>query len=127
MLRAITEREWQKTVTELLTQYGWAWWHGADNRPVNGRIQNIRPGLPDLIAVRGARVIFIELKRETGKPTPEQVDALIKLDEAAEAYLWRPSDFETALATLKPEWAGGRNRSEDPSPREKVPAFRPTV
>ena len=104
-LRSITEREWQKTVTTLMTAYGWQWWHGADNRPVNGRIQHVRPGLPDLIAVRGTRVLFAELKRETGKPTPEQVQALAALGGAAEAYLWRPRDISEVRRVLMPQWA----------------------
>lgn len=106
-LRSIPEKDWQKMVTDLMTAYGWAWWHGADNRPgKNGRVQNIRPGLPDLIACRGGRLIFAELKRETGKPTPDQVDALERLGTTpAEVYVWRPSDIEAVRLALKPEWS----------------------
>lgn len=110
-LRAISEAEWQKTVTVLLTAFGWRWWHAPDNRPVKGRVQRVRPGLPDLIAVRGDRVIFAELKRETGKPTPEQVDALAALGEATEAYLWRPSDIDEVRRVLMPGWGNPRKHS----------------
>lgn len=104
-LRTITEREWQKSVTALMTAYGWHWWHSPDNRPVNGRIQNIRPGLPDLIAARGSRLLFVELKRETGKTTPEQDTALAALGgTGAEIYVWRPRDIAEARQTLMPSW-----------------------
>lgn len=106
-LRSITEKDWQNTVTVLLTAYGWRWWHGADNRPgLNGRVQNIKAGLPDIIAARGDRLIFAELKRETGKTTPEQDIALTALGAAgAETYVWRPRDISVVRKVLMPGWA----------------------
>lgn len=106
-LRSITEKDWQKTVTVLMLAYGWEWWHGADNRPgMNGRIQTVRPGLPDLIAARGNRLIFAELKRETGKTTPEQDNALrVLAATGAETYVWRPRDISDIRKILMPTWA----------------------
>lgn len=107
ILRDTTEHHWQKIVTQIMDTYGWTWWHAPDNRPGrNGRVQNVRPGLPDLIAVRGKRLIFAELKRETGRTTPEQDDALAKLGEThAETYVWRPRDREEVLRVLAPNWS----------------------
>jgi hypothetical protein len=105
-LRAITEAAHQATVCEVADWYGWSWWHAPDNRPVRARsgrtyVQNIRRGLPDLILCRGPRLIFAELKTETGRVKTEQAEALAALSRAgAETYLWRPSDLPAIEATL---------------------------
>lgn len=106
MLRELTEAQWQKVVTDVADAYGWTWWHAPDNRPVKGRIQRIKPGLPDLIMVRGKRLIFAELKRETGSTTAAQDDALDKLGGTnAETYVWKPRDRAEVMRILAPGWA----------------------
>lgn len=110
-LRAITEAAWQKQVEALLTAYGWLFYHAPDNRPGrNGAIQNIKAGFPDLVAVRGNRVLFIELKRELGKTSPEQDVWLARLASsgAVETYVWRPRDVEEVSRVLSPQWAAGQ-------------------
>lgn len=105
LLRAVTEREHQSNVERTLTMYGWRYYHAPDNRPVNGRIQNVKAGFPDLIAVRGARQLAIELKRQTGKTTPEQDQWLADFAAVgAECYVWRPSDYQTMHEVLAPSW-----------------------
>lgn len=106
-LRAITERDWQAKVQIMLTAYGWLWYHAPDNRPgANGRVQAIKAGFPDLVAVRGARILYIELKKEIGKTTPEQDVWHWKLREAgAEVYVWRPSDSTRVAEVLRQEFA----------------------
>lgn len=106
-LRAITERDWQAKVQVMLTAFGWMFYHAPDNKPgMNGRIQNIRAGFPDLVAVRGKRILYIELKKEIGKTTPEQDLWLGKLrDAGAEAYVWRPSDSPRVAEVLRQEFA----------------------
>lgn len=110
-LRAITERQWQGTVEKLMTAHGWTWWHAPDNRPIvakSGRryVQNVRAGFPDLLAVKGAWIIAAELKRETGKTTEEQDDALAKLAAAGvETFVWRPSDLAEIRVVLAQEIA----------------------
>lgn len=105
-LRSITEREWQKTAEQMLTANGWRFYHAPDNRPGrNGAIQNIKAGFPDLIAVRGTRQLAIELKRETGRATPEQLSWLDDFEAVgAEVYVWRPSDAAEMAAILAPGW-----------------------
>lgn len=108
MLRSITEAEWQRTVQDMLTATGWIWFHAPDNRPgKNGRVQNIKAGYPDLTAARGDRLIFIELKRETGRTTPEQIKWLTALADTghAETYIFRPSDVARVAQVLAPNWA----------------------
>lgn len=105
-LRAVTERQWQTTVEAMLRANGWRFYHAPDNRPGrNGAVQNIRAGYPDLTAVRGSRLIYAELKRETGKTTPDQDSWLADLAAAgAECYVWRPSDAPALGAILAPGW-----------------------
>jgi hypothetical protein len=58
-------------------------------------------GFPDLVLVR-ERVIYAELKRETGKPTGNQLVWLDILHNARqEVYLWRPSDLMDIAITLQ--------------------------
>ncbi|ASR83900.1 hypothetical protein SEA_SHROOMS_19 [Arthrobacter phage Shrooms] len=105
-LRTITEAAWQKKVQDLLTLYGWKWYHAPDNRPGRGGyVQNIKAGYPDIHAVRGKRSIYAELKRETGKTTPEQDEWLEALSEAGhETYVWRPRDIDEVITILSSQW-----------------------
>lgn len=51
-------------------------------------------GWPDLVLWRPDRIIFRELKSETGKLTPAQRDLLLSLRAAgADVLVWRPSDW----------------------------------
>jgi hypothetical protein len=84
----VSEKEFQQTVLELAAYLGWHCFHVFDSR-------RSPAGFPDLVMVRGRRVIFAELKREGEKPTEEQqrwLEALAATD-AVETYLWRPSDW----------------------------------
>lgn len=107
-LRAVTEKQWQKQVEQMLTALGWRWYHAPDNRPAkNGAVQNVRSGWPDLFAVRGERRIAIELKSEIGRVSPEQEEWLAALGIAGiETYIWRPRDAKDAAAVLAVQWAG---------------------
>ena len=51
---------------------------------------------------RQQRVMFVELKSESGEPTPEQLAMMASWTKAGqENYLWYPSDLETAKAILQ--------------------------
>lgn len=55
-------------------------------------------GFPDLVLAKGGVVLCAELKRDGGKPTPEQ---LLWLDALGDhGRLWRPSDWPQMLADL---------------------------
>jgi hypothetical protein len=102
LLRGIREREWQKHVMEIATQLGWLYYHAPDNKPVNGRVQNITAGFPDLVLVKAPRIVYAELKRETGKLSPAQEKWLYLLKACGqEAYVWRPSNLNDVIATLR--------------------------
>ncbi|QGJ88093.1 nuclease [Arthrobacter phage Edmundo] len=105
-LRTITEAAWQKKVQDLLTLYGWKWYHAPNNRPgKGGHVQNIKAGYPDITAARGKRSLYAELKTETGRTTPEQDEWLEAMAEAGhETYVWRPRDIDEVITILSSQW-----------------------
>jgi len=104
-LRAVLESDWQATVLQLAALHGWRAHHapraGVRKNGTVRRTPHTAPGAPDLILVRGPRLIFAELKRETGRVKPEQAEWLAALTAAsAEVYVWRPSDLCEVRAVL---------------------------
>lgn len=107
-----SEAAFQDQVVALARLYGWLHYHTHDSR-------RSAPGFPDLVLARAPRLIFAELKTETGRRTSEQdrwLDALHQIATALdlqamrpgelvyapariEVYLWRPSDLQ-AIAEL---------------------------
>lgn len=58
------------------------------------------PGFPDLVIVGRSGLLYRELKRETGKVTPEQHAWLDALDAVGQdAGVWRPSDWLSGRVT----------------------------
>jgi hypothetical protein len=57
-------------------------------------------GWPDLILVKGGRIIFAELKAQDGTTSIEQKQVLVMLGNVGEVFVWRPSDFGQVLDTL---------------------------
>lgn len=94
----VSEKQFQSAVIALAKRHLWLCYHTFDSR-------KSMAGFPDLVLVRD-RIIFAELKTETGRPTADQERWLEGLREAgAEVYLWKPSDWVSIEATLasKPE------------------------
>lgn len=102
----ITEAQFQTDVIEAAMWCGWKVQHtraartpsGGWSTPIAGHI-----GFPDLVLAHPTRgVIFAELKRDTGRLSPAQTEWLDTLFRAgAEAYVWRPRDWETILTRLQ--------------------------
>lgn len=64
------------------------------------RSKGSQPGYPDWTLVR-ERVVFLELKRQSGKPSDAQKEWLNALHNAgAEAYIVRPSDLDLLAIVL---------------------------
>jgi hypothetical protein len=91
-----SEGDFQKTVTDALTLFGWRWCHFRPARTQRGWRTPLSgsPGFPDIVAVRGDRIIFVELKAANGKLRDEQRSWLSALGAAgAEVHCWRPNDW----------------------------------
>jgi hypothetical protein len=101
-LRAISEEDWRATVEQIAALHRWLAYHPprAGIRR-NGSVRTTTPGFPDLTLVRGPRLVFVELKAETGR-TSEAQDAWLAALAAAstEVYVFRPSDLDEVRDVL---------------------------
>jgi hypothetical protein len=102
---AISEADFMRQVTDLAEILGWQWAHFRPaetskgwRTPVSGPLGK---GFPDLVLVKGTRLIFAELKRDGGKLTLDQLDVLAAFADAAETYVWRPADFDKIQRALQ--------------------------
>lgn len=78
---------------------GWRCYHTL-------RSKGSEPGYPDWTLVR-ERVVFLELKRETGKISGPQRDWLVALLAAgAEAYIVKPSHLDAITTVLRARGRG---------------------
>ena len=109
-----TEEEFQQQVIDLAHYDGWKVAHFRKARiMVNGKetyrtpVQADGTGFPDLILVKGKRLIAAELKIKRGgriKMTAEQWDWLEALGRAGtEVYTWIPEDWEDIVEILSNE------------------------
>ena len=96
MWNAVTEKDLRQTVTDLAHHLDWdVWWTWTSIHSP--------PDFPDLTLVRCKRLIFAELKTQTGKVTPGQQRCLDLLGACAETYVWRPSDMDESETMTIPE------------------------
>jgi hypothetical protein len=111
--RALTERDFQRQVTDLAAMLGWTWLHIRPAQtehgwrtPISGPLGK---GWPDLVLVSPMRrrTIAAELKRELGgDPTPDQAYVHSMLEAAGwTVRVWRPSDM--TAGRIQSELAGG--------------------
>lgn len=85
---AVSEADFLATVIELATLCGWLVYHTYDSR-------RSQAGFPDLVLVRGGRLVFAELKTAKGPVRPAQQRWLKELEASGvEAFIWRPKDWE---------------------------------
>ena len=93
----ITEKAFQAQVVQLAKVYHWEpVYHTFDSR-------RSCPGFPDLVMLRGKRIIYAELKTEHGKLSMYQslwLEALRKVPQN-EVFIWRPSDFDDIEKVLR--------------------------
>ena len=95
----ITERAFQSQVRQLAATLGWrvycAWLSIRSPK-----------GYPDLTCVHETqqRVLWLEIKSESGKPTAAQLSWNATLVAAGqEAHIVRPSDWDFIVGTLRPQ------------------------
>lgn len=97
----------QQLGQSLATLYGWKWIHISDARRVNkhGTAYGDRnvAGFPDLLCIRGERMVVIEFKRAGQKPRANQDDWLALFKAAgAEAYVMEVGDDDWLDEVLRP-------------------------
>ncbi len=101
----LSEKDFLTQVTQLAEIRRWHWLHlrpamtqHSWRTPISGPLGK---GFPDLMLVRGERILFMELKRDGAKPTPEQVEVLGILGGAAETMLVYPNDWDLIEQVLR--------------------------
>lgn len=82
-----TEESFQCVVRALARMHGWLCYHTRDSR-------RSPDGFPDLVLVKGSRLVVAELKSAKGKTTAAQ-GAWLEAFRAtgAEVFVWKPSDW----------------------------------
>lgn len=92
---SVRERDLQSQVMTLLELHGWLAYHTFDSR-------RSAPGFPDIVAVKGRRLLVLELKTDTGKVTTEQhvwLAAFAGVDDV-DVCIVRPADSLDELEAL---------------------------
>jgi len=97
----ISEADFQEALVEYAEMWGWLVWHDNDSRRNDA-------GFPDLVMVKGGKIIFAELKRQKRYTIkPKQLEWIEALGLAAGpnvmATFWFPSDRDYAEAILRGE------------------------
>lgn len=99
-LARITERDYQKRIEELAKRLGYLVNHVNKATVAGGRFitPTSHAGFPDLWLLRDGRLIVLEIKRESARPSeikPAQKEWIRRLQTVAgvEAYVVRPSDW----------------------------------
>jgi hypothetical protein len=101
----LTEAAFLKQVLEYATLKGWRTAHFRPGMTKRGTwvtaVQGDGKGFPDLLLIRGKRIVVAELKVGANKPTSEQEQWLTAfLDAGVESYVWYPVDFDEILEVL---------------------------
>ena len=94
----MTERLLQLEIVEYARKHGWKVMH-VDTARTGGHWTTATvydgKGWPDLVMLRGSRLVVAELKAPKGKVSPEQyiwLDAFRAV--GAEAFVWREDDLD---------------------------------
>lgn len=91
----ISEKDFQSALLDIARVLGYRAYHTHDSR-------RSEPGFPDIVLVRGSRLIFAELKTDTGRTTTEQDGWLSALQgTSAEVYVWRPKQMQDIIPLLR--------------------------
>lgn len=102
-----SEKQFQHTIIDFAQAIGYRVYHQIDTGACQAcqapnYSKRIGPGFPDLVIAGRGKLIYAEVKSETGKLSVDQEmwrDLL--LEAGAQWYLWRPSswtEIEKALA-----------------------------
>lgn len=92
----VSEREFQRQITDLADLTGWRWFHVYDSR-------RSPAGFPDLVLLRRGRLLFFEVKSASGRISRPQAAWLLDLAQVPGviALAVRPSDWPKVERLLK--------------------------
>ncbi|MBA3890146.1 MAG: VRR-NUC domain-containing protein [Gemmatimonadaceae bacterium] len=101
----ILEVDFQRQVLDLAQLKGWKSAHFRALMDRRGRwstpVQGDGAGFPDLLLIKGERLIAAELKSDTGTVAPAQHEWLQAFRNAgAEVFVWRPADLDQIQEAL---------------------------
>lgn len=97
----MSEDDFKLRVMQTARLCGWKVTHFRPVKLPNGRYATPLEGdagLPDLVLARDGVVLLAELKSDTGRPTPEQVQWLAAA--GPHGRLWKPRDWEDIVSEL---------------------------
>jgi hypothetical protein len=99
------EQSFQAVVVDVARLAGWRVAHFRAARTAKGWRTPVTAdgaGWPDLVLVRPPRIIFAELKSESGQLRDRQCEWLdvLRLLPEVEVYVWRPSDWDELVEIL---------------------------
>lgn len=105
MTNPADEHGFQTCVIDVAHLAGWRVAHFRAGRTADGWRTPVTAdgaGWPDLVCVRGDRIIFAELKSDTGKLSARQRQWLdvLQLIPGCEVYVWRPGDWAELVQVL---------------------------
>lgn len=112
--RAATETEagFTRTVIDCARLFGWRTAHFRPARTARGwrtAVQGDGKGFPDLVLVKGPRLVVAELKVGTRRAAPEQDEWLRAFRTAGvPAHIWRPEDWPEIERVLGGDTGNGR-------------------
>lgn len=101
----VSEKDFMRQVTDLATRRGWHWLHISTAQykdswrtPYSG---DLGKGWPDLYLCRGEEQLFLELKVNGNKATPEQEQVLGILGHFGFARVYDASDWDLVEQVLR--------------------------
>ena len=106
---AVLEDDFKDTILRYAHLRHWMVHHDRPARTKDGWRTAIQgdKGFPDVLLVRGHRMVVAELKSENGRVTAEQEEWLAAFRDVSDAaphvraYVWRPSDWPEIEETLR--------------------------
>lgn len=99
---SMTEGEMQDSIRQAALQHHWRFYHTFNSRRSDA-------GFPDCVCVRDGRLMFFELKRQSGRVSMQQVLWIVELGQVpgVDAYIVRPEprcsgeiSYQDALAMI---------------------------
>ena len=94
--QVLAEKHFERQVIDLCKLYRWRYYHTR-------RSDKSVPGFPDLVIVKPPQLFFVELKKDTEEPSPEQRDWLSDLIRCpgVRTEVWRPNNYHEITRLLR--------------------------